>query len=77
VLTRRPPRATSARYLSEDERIRIADGIRAGRSARTIASELGRAVSTVARELARNHDNSTDSYRPHQAHAQMLARRPR
>lgn len=77
VVTHRPPLAASGRYLSEDERIRIADGIRAGKSARAIASELGRAASTVARELARNHDNSTDSYRPHQAHARMLARRPR
>ena len=76
-MTHRPPPAASGRYLSEDERIRIADGIRAGKSARTIASELGRAVSTVARELTRNHDNVNDSYRPHQAHARMLARRPR
>lgn len=77
VVTRRPPPPVSLRYLGEEERIRIADGVRAGQSARTIASGLGRAVSTVARELARNRDTATDSYRPHEAHARMLARRPR
>lgn len=44
----------SERYLTEAERVAIADGTRAGRSARAIAAELGRAVSTVARELTRN-----------------------
>src|SRR5581483_4325461 len=47
-------RPESARYLSLKERIVIADGARVGKSARTIAGELGRAVSTVARELKRN-----------------------
>lgn len=67
----------SGRYLSEDERVTIADGARAGRSSRSIAAELGRAVSTVARELARNSPTDGGSYRPHAAQAKMLARRPR
>ena len=70
------PKLESGRYLSEDERVTIADAVRAGRSARAIAVELGRAVSTVARELARNAA-SDGNYRPHAAQAKMLARRPR
>jgi len=49
-------RTISARYLSEDERITIADGVHAGRSLRAIAAELGRAPSTVSREVTRNRD---------------------
>ena len=68
----------SPRYLSEHERIRIADlrGVRM--SVRGIALELGRAPSTISRELGRNSD--TDSrYRPHQAErsARLRACRPR
>lgn len=66
----------STRYLSQHERIVIADGKRAGRSARSIASELGRTPSTVSRELARNATIGGD-YRPHVAHQTMLTRRPR
>ena len=77
ILNSRPVLATgSLRYLSEDERITIADGVRAGRSARTIAAELGRAVSTVARELQRNRGVDGE-YRPHAAQAKMRARQPR
>lgn len=65
----------SPRFLSLDERCLIADGVRVGRSARSIAAELGRAVSTVAREIKRNAD--AGDYRPHRAQAMMLARRPR
>jgi transposase len=70
------PKPESGRYLGEDERVTIADAVRAGRSARAIAADLGRAVSTVARELARNAA-SDGNYRPHAAQAKMLARRPR
>jgi len=66
----------SGRYLSEEERIRIADAVRAGKSARGIAAELGRAASTIARELARNRA-SDGVYHPHRAHVMMQARRPR
>lgn len=55
VVVAAAPKVESGRYLSEDERVAIADGVRAGRSARSIATALNRrAVSTVARELARN-----------------------
>lgn len=66
----------SGRYLSGDERLVIADGIRAGRSRRAIAGELNRSVSTVCREVLRNAEPSGD-YRPHAAHQRMLTRRSR
>ena len=76
VIDQHPEREESGRYLSESERVQIADGAHAGRSAGVIAAELGRAVSTVSRELQRNR--STDgAYRPHAAQAMMRARRPR
>lgn len=45
-------RSDSGRYLSEEERIVIADGAHAGRSATSIAAELGRAVSTGGPRIA-------------------------
>ena len=46
------PTAPHPRYLSLAERTTIADLHRAGVSVRDIADELGRAASTVSRELA-------------------------
>jgi IS30 family transposase len=77
IMDRVAERPESPRYLSEDERVVIADGVRAGRSARSIADELGRSPSTIARELSRNRDPDTGEYRPHDAHRRMLGRRPR
>jgi len=48
-----PPRR-NARFLSMAEREEISRGIAAGESCRQIAARLGRAPSTVSRELARN-----------------------
>jgi IS30 family transposase len=64
-------RPRSPRYLSELERIRIADLRAAGVSARGIARERGRAPSTISRELRRNRD-PFGRYRPH--HAEHAAR---
>jgi IS30 family transposase len=77
----RPARArasapASGRYLSEDERITIADRLREGASARAIAAGLGRSPSTVSREIRRNAQPG-GGYRPHAAHARAAARRPR
>ena len=47
-------RQISPRFLSQDERIEIADLRHAGLSIRQIAHRLGRAPSTVSRELRRN-----------------------
>lgn len=76
IVGREPAPAQSPRYLSLDERTIIADGHRAGRSARSIATQLGRAVSTVCRELKCNQAEG-GPYLPHTAHASMLTRRPR
>ena len=69
-------REISPRYLSEVERTRIADLLAQGMSASLIARELGRAVSTISRELRRNA-HSTSGYRPFHAHALAAGRRHR
>ena len=71
------PEPSSGRFLSVDERIVIADGLRAGRSLRSIAAELGRPPSTISREIARNSHPGSGDYRPHAAHDLAAARRPR
>src|SRR5688500_2014670 len=68
----------SPRYLSETERIAIADGLAHGESVRSIARGLGRSPSTVSREICRNRDRD-GRYRPHRAEHAARARmlRPR
>jgi hypothetical protein len=51
-----PTKPRSPRYLSEHERIVIADLLTAGRTVRAIGLELGRPPSTVSREISRNSD---------------------
>jgi IS30 family transposase len=68
-------REISARFLSEVERIRIADLRRAGEGVRAIARELGRSAATVSRELRRNVEATGGTYHPHAA--QQLAERRR
>ena len=75
ALDRAAVRQISARYLSQDERIEIADLRLAGLSIRKIAGRLGRAPSTVSRELRRNA--TTGGYRPFEAHRRATARRAR
>ena len=48
------PQKISSRYLSQDERISIADWRKAGMSVRGIARTLNRPASTASRELVRN-----------------------
>src|SRR6266849_3924288 len=55
VITTRK-REISPRYLSEEERVRMADLRRDGLAVRAIAAELERSPSTVSRELRRNRD---------------------
>jgi transposase, IS30 family len=65
------PRPRCPRYLSEQERIMIADLLAAKLTIRGIAARLGRAPSTVSREIRRNSDLD-GRYRPH--HAEQAAR---
>ncbi len=67
----------TGRFLSVDERIVIADGLRAGRSLRSIAAELGRPPSTISREITRNAHPGSGDYRPHAAQDRAEQRRPR
>jgi transposase, IS30 family len=58
ALERLAVRHISPRFLSQEERIEIADLHHAGLSIRQIAHRLGRAASTVSRELRRNATKS-------------------
>jgi transposase, IS30 family len=76
ALERLAVRDISPRFLSQDERIEIAELRHAGLSIRQIAHRLGRAPSTVSRELRRNATGSR-GYRPFDAHRRATARRAR
>jgi transposase, IS30 family len=76
ALDRLAVREVSARYLSQDERIELADLRHAGLSIRQIADHLGRAPSTISRELRRNAVGS-GTYRPFEAHRRATGRRAR
>jgi IS30 family transposase len=71
-------RPRSPRYLSEHERVVIADLLNGGWSIRAIAVEIGRSPSTASREIQRNGD-PRGRYRPHHAEhaARARAGRPR
>jgi IS30 family transposase len=64
---KQPPRRRPAGSLSAAEREEISRGVAAGDSSRAIAKRLGRAPSTVSRELARN--GGRGSYRAQRADA--------
>jgi transposase, IS30 family len=72
------PGRVSGRYLSLAEREEIAVGLAAGHSVRVIAARLGRAPSTVSREIRRN-SGYRGCYRAvaAQAKAEDRAARPR
>ncbi len=72
-------RAVSGRFLSVAEREEIAVGVAAGLSCRQIAAGLGRAASTVSREVERNGYRGRYRYRAlaAQAQAQFRAARPK
>jgi transposase len=73
-LDRLAVRQISSRYLSQDERIEIADLRQSGLSLRAIASRLERAPSTISRELRRNAVAGR-GYRPFEAHQRATVRR--
>ncbi len=73
----------SGRYLSLDDRLQIADLVLAGVGVRAIATQIGRAPSTVSRELRRNGhepcERARGKYAPHaaQKRTELRARRPK
>nr|WP_241474348.1 IS30 family transposase [Mycolicibacterium neoaurum] len=75
-LDRLAVRQISSRYLSQEERIEIADLRRSGLSMRAIADRLGRAPSTISRELRRNAPAGR-GYQPFDAQRRATARRAR
>lgn len=64
------------RYLNTDDRVLIADLYRQGQGVREIARQVGRAPSTISRELRRNH-SAQGPYYPHTAQKKAAARRLR
>lgn len=69
-------RTISPRFLSEQERIQIADLASRGHGPTAIGRLLGRSASTISRELRRNLHVS-GQYRPFHAHATAAIRRRR
>ena len=67
----------SERYLSEDERVTIAELRRQGWSMRAVALRTGRSPSTISRELRRNEDPERGQYRPFVAQKLAVDRRAR
>ncbi|WP_371131144.1 transposase [Microbacterium sp.] len=74
ALDQREVRQISPRFLSEDDRVRIADLQHTGARENEIAAALGRAPSTISREPARN-TTSQGGYRPFEAHRLSAGRR--
>jgi IS30 family transposase len=63
--------------LTQDERYLIARGVAAGHSQRELARLLGRAASTISREIRRNATTHDNRYRADKAHSYATARRRR
>lgn len=61
------PKRIHSRYLSQEERVLIADRLRLGDSMAEIGRLLGRETSTVSREVARNANPATGEYEPYRA----------
>lgn len=71
------PSPTHARYLHQDERLAIADGLRQGDSLRKIAADLGRDPGTISREVRRNHNTASGRYDPYRADQIATGKRAR
>jgi IS30 family transposase len=73
----REEKVISARFLSVEERIEIADLHRQGLTVRRIAQRLNRVPSTISRELRRNAHPGSGDYRPWAAQRRAARRRSR
>jgi IS30 family transposase len=66
----------SVRYLSQNDRIEIADGLARDEPVKAIAARIGKSFQTVYREIARN-SKPGGRYQPWYAHNQAYTRRRR
>jgi IS30 family transposase len=66
----------SGRYLSQDDRIEIADGLARDEPVKAIAERMGKSFQTVYREIKRNR-KPDGGYQPWYAHNQAYLRRRR
>jgi transposase, IS30 family len=66
----------SPRFLSQDNRIEIADGLARGEPVKATAVRIGKSYQTVYREIARN-SKPDGRYQPWHAHGQAHLRRKR
>ena len=66
----------SGRYLNQDDRIEIADGLDAGESVTAIAARVGKSYQSVYREIARNK-KADGRYQPWFAHGMAYLARQR
>jgi IS30 family transposase len=71
-----PDRPISPRFLTQDDRIAIADGLHADESVKVIAARIGKSYQTVYREIARN-SKPDGSYQPWWAHNRAFQQRQR
>jgi IS30 family transposase len=70
------PGPISPRFLTQNDRIAIADGLHADQDLRRIASMIGKSFQTVYREVKRN-SKPDGQYQPWWAHNEALRRRQR
>nr|WP_211116375.1 IS30 family transposase [Glycomyces buryatensis] len=66
----------SPRFLTQDDRIAIADGLHADQTVKVIAASIDKSYQTVYREIGRN-SKPDGRYQPWWAHNQALLRRSR
>ncbi|QDN84609.1 helix-turn-helix domain-containing protein [Streptomyces sp. S1D4-23] len=71
-----PDTSVAPRFLTQDDRIAIGDGLRAEKTPAAIAAAIGKSTSTVYREIGRG-GKGDGSYDPWWAHNQALLRRQR
>lgn len=69
-------RPISSRYLSQDDRIEIAEGLASNESVKVIAARIGKSFQSIYREIAKNR-GPNGRYQPWHAHGQAYLRRAR
>ena len=70
------PGPISSRFMTQDDRIAIADGLRDGIAVKAIAAEIGKTFQSVYSEIKRN-SKPDGRYQPWWAHNQAVRRRQR